>query len=500
MRTATFLALCTFAPIIARAQTNSAAPVAVVPPIPTVSPAPQTSLSLEDSIRIALKNHCDIGAAEQSFLSAQQGITSARAARLPQVSGDIGTNYNNSNSRQITSSNNNFSTSRNSFVTTTGISVSQNLFDGGRTRAQIQSAQARALGAVGGVGSARSNLAYEVARNFYEQLRQEKLVAQRENQVALARQQLAQIQAQIEAGTAARVDSQSVQVNLSQARFDLATALNDARIASTNFRNSIGVPRGAPFKLQESAQAFETSPIDSSIANSASPIPLAAPIAAPIVPQLEPLETLLLHARNLRPDLLQGKANVQSGEAALALAKIQQRPQISATAGYNIDPRSVADRGFQIGAGVSIPIFDAGGRKADTRAATADLEASKIRLAQLQRDADADVEAAYVDIRGNVDRIANARELVAAAQTNLATAVEKYRAGLGIVLDIVNAQTQLFAAQTSATQAVYDYELARANLDRAVGRFAFSNPGAAVPASAPQNVKNLPAVIQTSAK
>jgi hypothetical protein len=68
--------------------------------------------------------------------------------------------------------------------------------------------------------------------------------------------------------------------------------------------------------------------------------------------------------------------------------------------------------------------------------------------------------------------------------------------GLGIVLDIVNAQTQLFNAQTSATQAVYDYELARANLERAVGRFAWADPGQVPPPQAPTTV---PAAIAVSA-
>jgi outer membrane protein TolC len=93
-----------------------------------------------------------------------------------------------------------------------------------------------------------------------------------------------------------------------------------------------------------------------------------------------------------------------------------------------------------------------------------------------------------VDIGGEVERVANARALVESARTNLETATERYRLGLGIVLDIVNAQTQLFNAQTSLTQAVYDYELARSNLDRAAGRFAWANPGQPVPQTAPTTV------------
>jgi outer membrane protein TolC len=114
---------------------------------------------------------------------------------------------------------------------------------------------------VGGVGSTRSSLAFDVASSFYEQLRQEKLVAQRQGQVELSRQQLEQIQAQVEAGAAARVDVQSVQVNLSQARFDLSTAQNNLRTAQTNFRNALGLERGPAIQLQESVLSAETAPV-----------------------------------------------------------------------------------------------------------------------------------------------------------------------------------------------------------------------------------------------
>lgn len=507
--------------------------VAATPAATTQTTGP--ALTLDDSIRIALRNHGDVGAAAQQFVSARAGITSARSGLFPQIGADINYNYQNTSRSRTqttivpgtgtgggtvpgsggTGGGSSSTTTFTSAVTTTGVSVSQNIFDSGRTRAQVRQARARALGTVGSFGSARSGLAYNVALAFYEQLRQEKLVAQRQGQVELARRQLDQIEAQVEAGVAARVDVQSVQVNLSQARFDLATAQNNFRVATTNFRNTLGLGRGPALSLQESistANSEAVAPLTIVPSTSAPPtspdganteptapdiappaiVPPAFPTSPgeppPLVPVLKSLNEYIAEARRLRPDLLQARANVQSTEASLALAKISSRPQVSASAGYDIDPRSIRDRGFALGVGLSIPIFDAGGRKADVRSANAELEANRIRLAQLDKDATADVEASFVDIAGEVERVANARVLVESARINLATATERYTLGLGVVLDIVNAQTQLFNAQTSATQAVYDYELARANLDRAIGRFAWADPGQAPPQVAPSTL------------
>jgi outer membrane protein len=305
--------------------------------------------------------------------------------------------------------------------------------------------------------------AFEVAQNFYEQLRQERLQQQRQTQLELAQKQLEQIQAQVAEGVAARVDIQSVQVTVSQSRFDLVTTQNALRTAAVRLRNALGLPAGPPLKLQSPPE------------NEASEV------------VVDSLQDSLALAKRLSPDLVQVRANILNGESTIALAKIEARPQISATAGYDVDPRAIGNRGLTASLGVSIPIFNGGGRRADVRAATFDTLASRERLAQLEKDIATDVEATHTEISGQVERLQNARELVASAQTNLNNATEKYRVGLGIALDIVNAQSQLFDAQTSVTQARFDLEIARANFDRAVGRFAWAQPGQAPPTTAPTN-------------
>jgi outer membrane protein len=468
-------------------------------------PDGSSPLTLDDAVLLALRNHGDVGAAEQGFVSAREGITSARSGFFPDVSAGLNYNYAQRNGTNRTTTVNGVPipiSGGNTSNTTSSVVVSQNIFDSGRTRAQVRSARARTLGAVGGFGSARSNLAYEVASNFYEQLRQEKLVAQREGQVQLANQQLEQIQAQIEQGVAARVDAQGIQVNLSQARFDLTTARNALATAQTNFRNALGLSRGPALKVLDTELAREEAPTlaaatlnpvpSEDLLEGRAPTPLPFPTVTaaplPIVPELQRLDDYLAEARRLRPDLVQAQATIQQSQASLDLAEIELKPQVTANAGYNIDPRSTSDRGFTFGAGISIPIFNAGGRKADVKAAEADLESNRIRLQQLTKDVEADVQSTFINISGGVERISNARELVLSARTNLATATERYQLGLGIVLDIVNAQTQLFNAQTSATQAIYDYELARADLDRAIGRFAWANPDQPAPTQAPTTI------------
>ena len=497
---------CTLAILaaIVPVKAQEAAPVAT-----ENAPTLNEPLSLEDSIRIALRTQGGPGAAQLQASGAREGIASARAGFAPQVTGRVGYDYLNNNSVIVLPTNNGVpggivNSGGSGGTLSTDIAVSQNLFDSGRTRQRVRSAQASSLGAVGNFGSARSNLAFQVAQNFYEQLRQEQLTRQFAGQVALAEQQVQQVRAQIEEGTVARVDILGVQVTLRQARFDEVTAQKNLAVARVNFRNVLGLGRGPALQLEPSPRVTRIAGLTEMPAPPApddltagvkvpelEELPAASEILQiepPDVPELATLETYLAQAQNLRPDLLQSRAAVQQGESSLALARIEQKPQVAANAGFNLDPRSTNDRRFQLGLGLNVPIFDGGGRRADKRAAQDNLAANRVNLVQLEKDATAEVEANYTDISGQVERIANARVLVEQAKLNLTTATERYRLGLGIILDIVNAQTQLFSAQVSATQAVYDYEIARAALDRAVGRFAWADPGQTPPATAPDAI------------
>ncbi|MEO6906269.1 MAG: TolC family protein [Abditibacteriaceae bacterium] len=483
---ATFLVPLAFA-VSASAQQASPAKSAAVEEVGN-----SAALTLNDVIGIALKEHGDVGAAEENYFGATEGITSARSALYPQITAGLNYNYQNG-SRTIT---NNSSGSFNSSGVTSSLSVTQDIFDGGKVHATVQQAKSLALNAVGAVGTARNTLAYTVATNYYNQLLDEKLVTQQQEEVSLAQQQVDMIQAQVTAGTAAASDVQGVQVTLSQAQFNLVTSQNNLSTAQIALRQSMGLGRGSALQLQEPSLSQDVVPTPPpTTGKSTFTLPPLPPL--PVVPPLKNLDDYLAQAQQLRPDLLQANANVDKSKAGVSLAQIAQRPQISVNAGYNIEPLQTQNRGVTFGAGISIPIFDGGGRKADERAAEDALKASQIRLAQLQKDVAADVEETYVNVSGEEQRIKNAQALVISARTNFQTASEKYQLGLGIVLDVVNAQTQLFSAQTSLTQALYDYQLALANLERATGRFAWANPGMAPPAQAPTT---LPEAIKVEQK
>ncbi len=427
------------------AQTAAPPTTLEVPPV-VIAP-----LSLEDAIQTAFQNQGDVLAAGEQTRAARERIAVAQAARSPQLSASVGSNYVNSGSVvsiPSTGTGTGGATTINSTGTTftTGVALSQNVFDSGRTRETVRQGRAAFDIARGTLGTTRTNLAYQVAQRFYEQLRQETLVAQRAGQVEVAGASLGQIQAQITVGTSPRSDLLAAQVNVAQARFDLLTAQNALRTARIDLRNALGLDDGPALQLVgDTAEAPATLPSEAE---------------------------LLALARSRRPDLQSGQAQIRQSQSQLKAARIEQLPSIAATLALNLDPRKTDQRTFNVGATVAIPLFDAGSRRAQTRAARDELSAGQLRLAQLERSSDAAVRSAVVNLQGQRARVELATQLVASAGQNLEVARGRYAAGVGIALDIVNAQNQLFGAQTSLTGAQFDARIALANVDLATGRYA----------------------------
>ena len=400
-----------------------------------VEPAPDKGLSLEESIAIALSNHGDVSAAQQSFAGSLERITTARASGSPQLGIESG--YSNRSIANAGGGNN--LSNRN---TETSLVLSQNLFDSGLRGAQTRVARAQAGAALAGVAQTRAQIAFGVASAYFEQLRQARLLELAQQQVKVSQENLELVQGQIAAEIAAKVDEIPIQVELRQRQFNLTTVENNVRTAQVNFRNALGLGRGAVVKIQNVATE---------------------------VPPIGAIEDYFAQAQKLNPDLRISQANLQSAQASVDVAKIQAKPRISVDASLAAGIFDSPRRNSGLTAGLNLPIFDGGARRANRRAAIDTLEATRLRDEQLAKDVAADLEAAYGTARSANERIGSARALEEVATANLQVAQEKYRQGLGTPFEITTAQLQLFNAQISTVQALYDYYLAQSALERATG-------------------------------
>jgi outer membrane protein TolC len=94
------------------------------------------------------------------------------------------------------------------------------------------------------------------------------------------------------------------------------------------------------------------------------------------------------------------------------------------------------------------------------------LQATELQQKQL---VELEVRQAFLNLQSAAEELAGADALVAQAQEALRIANVRFQSGVGTNLEVLNAQTSASQAEASRVQALFNYNLARATLERAVG-------------------------------
>jgi outer membrane protein len=390
--------------------------------------------TLESCIRTALEQHGDI-------LSAQENVSAAEAQRRSASSSLFYPKL----SLQSTHTEGYTETERQG----TDRSSHQNLlrlgvtfWDGGVQRQNVRRARAGEESAQAALDRTRQGLVYQVTSAYLELLRAQRAQAVAERKLSQAEAQKEMVEARIKAGAAAEVEIYPIEVQIANARVEKIRAANEVRVAGSALRNAMGIEPGGVPQITDLPEEIADPPT---------------------------LEVCLKEAAERRPELRQAKAALTQQQAGLDLARLNLKPQFNV--GGNLD------RGFagtfnpnqwSLSATLSWSLFDRADR-AQVDAARANLRSAEEQERQVIRDIAAEVEQAHLAMTSTRERIAAAEASVAMASKNLEVAEARYKQGLAIPIEIVDAQVAFSNAELQAISARYDYLLARTQLERAIG-------------------------------
>lgn len=323
------------------------------------------------------------------------------------------------------------------------LSANVTLWDGGVQRQNVRQAKASQTTVEASMERTRQLLAYEVTNAYVRVLRARRSLEVANRQLEQAQGQKAMVEAKVEAGAAAEVDVFPIEVQIANARVNQIRAHSDIRVAASALRNAMGLESGEVPELEEVPEKLADAPA------------------------LEECRALALENR---PEVRQTEATLERNRASLTLARLRTLPQLTSNARYQRGlASSTIDRQWSINAALSWNFFDRGDR-ADIDAASANLRAADLQRAQLIKDIGSEVEQAHLALAGARERVAAAEVSLQLARKNLEVAEAKYQADLAIPLEIVDAQVAASNAELQWIEARYDYYLARAQLDRAMGR------------------------------
>ncbi|WP_312423562.1 TolC family protein [Anaerospora hongkongensis] len=397
----------------------------------SVAFAAPVELSLSDSVALALKNNPSIKMAQSDKDKSQWSVSEAQAGRMPTVS--LGNSYslkdhNPAGTDDLSGS----------------LRMNWQLYSGGRVEGQIDQAK-RGVGVADlGVEKTKQQLKLDTTTAYFTILQTKNLVEVNQQSVSNLQEHLNSVQAKYDVGVVAKSDVLRAEVELANAQQNLIKAQNNYDLAVAGLLNTMTIDPGTELALTDT---LNYNKYDKTLDDS-------------------------LQAAQTRPDVAQAEENVKISETAVKMAKSGKLPSVSLSAsnGWNgsVLPGS-GDDDWSVGLSASWSIFDAGSTSAKVKQADASLDKAKEQLVQVKNSAALEVRQNYLSMQEAEKRIDTNKVAVGKAEEDLVIAREKYNAGVGTNLDVIDAQLALTQAKTNEIQALFDYNVNVAKIDKAIG-------------------------------
>jgi outer membrane protein TolC len=408
---------------------------------PAAAQAPATATpthwTLGDVVALAIKNHPVVAQADAEARAAEARRGQVASVAYPQVGASAGASWTEAVSAAT-------GDSERATLTSVQGSVTQLITDFGRTSATISRAGQAAAAVAESARSSRVDIVYLAQLAYFNVLRAESVLGVRRETVRQRETLFKQAQAFFDTGLKARIDVVRAEANLFQARADIAGAEHELRTARLVLLNSMGIDGPADFTLAG--------------------VPASVEAAGTI-------EDWQREADERHPDLISLRLAAAAARDGLLAAERGYYPTINANGrlGWTGEDAPV-DRGWSVGAQLSVPVFNGHLTRREADEAAARVNVAEFALANRRRQIRLLVAQADQSLLDAAEQLAAREKERDAFAENLRRATGRYEAGAGDIIEMIDAQVQMTAAETNVVQAKFDRAVALASLYRALGR------------------------------
>ncbi|MFY0991119.1 TolC family outer membrane protein [Halomonas sp. C05BenzN] len=327
------------------------------------------------------------------------------------------------------------------------LEASQTVFDAGR-RAQLERAERQIDREALSLAAAEQQLLLDVADAYFEILRAHDILSARRSQEVAISRQLEQARERFEVGLIAITE-----VHEAQASFDLARA---QRIAAES-------------AMQVSFEALErlTGQRYQSIDGLAADVPIEPP---------QPLgrDDWVALAMDNSPMLQMAEAGIEVARSELEVSRAGRMPRLEAFAAYNYaDSDRSGVTGYnsssQLGLRASVPLYTGGTTQAQIRQSGFSLEASQYDFEAQRRTTIQQVRSLFTQVSNDVETVEARAQAIVSNQSALEATRSGYEVGTRNIVDVLNAERNLFNAVADHAEARYDYVLGLLRLQQQAG-------------------------------
>ncbi len=436
-------------------------------------------LSLRDCIAIALNNNPNIKSARYNYGISKTNVNIARSEFFPTVGVGTGYTFNGVDSKRTTSSTNTYSVEA---------QLNQLLWNFGRTNAHIKMQKFYLIADKFVFDNTVRETIFNVKQKYYEVLAARTTVLINQAYVDINERNYLRTKAYFDEGIKSKIDLVNAEVTLSDSKITLIKSENSYKNSLVNLNNAMylanaptySISGTEDFNIKDNVAPVDltkiTKPTDSEI----SQVPVSVKDAK-LISSVEKLEVLadykvsefpytfeecIKMAYKNRADLKAYSSTLDAVKENLLYVKRNYYPELAATAGYGFrDTNRTSSFNVGVNLSSSVNIMN---QKAKVDAAKLQVDLAENSLSQLNQDIYFEVQNAYINMIELEKQIPLLAVKVRQTFENYELAEGRYYVGLGDYIQLQDAKVNYNNAQTSYIETIYNYNVARANLESVI--------------------------------
>jgi outer membrane protein len=417
------------------------------------------SLTLEQVLELAFSQNPDMQAAEERIGQAEAKVIEATANFYPKLIGQVGYTYTDNPAQAFSYivAQRRFQTSNLTTINNPGyvgnfrpeLVGTISLFEGGRDYYRKKAAELGVEVSELERAALHNQLAAAVTAAYYAVLTAPREVEATRRSLAAVDSELAHAREMHSAGSLLRSDVLSLEVRQAQAKERELQTLNAQESARTGLKTLLGLGTGDVLDVREQQLGRDKAPSKGLSVN------------------------LLSAALAQRPEMQIAARQVEMREKELRAEIAGHMPRVDAYAAYGLNEQSpqfnFSKQNLTVGINAQIEIFGGGATSARVSAAERKVAEAQALRERVRLEIDAEVQRA----QNNLSEVEARQQVTETAQRSAEEALrlvhEQYRAGASSVTRYLEAEADRTASEMRAVTARFEVQIARANLQKAIG-------------------------------
>jgi outer membrane protein len=326
-----------------------------------------------------------------------------------------------------------------------GLTVTQNLYNGGQTANRTRAAESQVSGAREGLRVLEQSVLLSAATIYMDYLRDSAILEVQKSNVRVLEQTLKQTRDRFNVGEVTRTDVAQSEAQLAAGRTQELTAEANLVTTRSNFRRIIG---------NEPENLAPGSPVDRFL-----------PSALPGAVELSLIENPNVTASMYGIDVNFLQVKIAEG-ALLPTVSLQASVQQS----YEQTMTTFRSFGAAAVAQLSVPVYQGGAEYSLIRQSKETLAQQRLNLETTRDATRANTVTAWGQLVAGKAQVASAQSQVTASEIALNGVREEAKAGQRTTLDVLNAQQTLVNARVALVTAQHDRVVASYAVLNAIGR------------------------------